>query len=88
VALGCFLALKLGSRFLQCIAAEDGQPAPRFIAERVVCADADGIQAGSGERAISPREFAQLLDLADLMGAQFLFRPPLRLLKLKQHRQQ
>ena len=56
--------------------------------ERVVWADAAGIQAGSGERAISPREFAQLLDLGDLMGVQFFFRPPLRLLKLKQHRQQ
>ena len=34
------------------------------------------------------REVAQLFDLTELMGVQFLRRPPLRLFKLKQHGEQ
>ncbi len=62
--------------------------APHFVAERRIRADAGGVQALVEKGNMLVRERAEFPDLAELAGAQFLRRPPLRLLKLKQHGEQ
>ena len=88
MALGRRLALQLGAGLLQLVAGEQGQSAPIFIPEPGIARDAGGVQARREIRDIAAREAAQLFDLAELMGAQFIRRPPLRLFELEQHRQQ